>query len=108
VARKPSPFSRLQPADGEIDVVVHDEERLGLDLEEAGGRGDRLARLVHVRLRLEQRDAALADARLRDAAVELRLPGAAVPPRQLVDDHPAGVVPVALVPAARVPEARDE
>ena len=33
---------------------------------------------------------------------------AVVPPRELVDDHPADVVPVALVTRAGVAEARDE
>ena len=31
-----------------------------------------------------------------------------MPPRELVDDHPAGVVPVPGVLAARVPQADDE
>ena len=35
-------------------------------------------------------------------------PRAGVPPRELVDDHPADVVPVPRVLAARVPQADDE
>ena len=48
------------------------------------------------------------DAHLREPAVELRAPLPVVPPRELVDDEPADVVPVARVLAAGVAEPRDE
>ena len=48
------------------------------------------------------------DAHLGELPRELRAEGGAVPARELVDDHPADVVPVALVLAARVSEAHDE
>jgi hypothetical protein len=48
------------------------------------------------------------DPDLGELAVELRAPGTAVPPRQLVDDQPADVVPVARVLAARVAKPCDE
>ena len=48
------------------------------------------------------------DADLGQPAVELRPPLAVVPPRELVDDEPADVVPVARVLAPGVAEAGDE
>ena len=45
---------------------------------------------------------------LGQLAGELRAPGAAVAPRELVDDHPAGVVAVACVLAAGIAETDDE
>jgi len=65
VAGEASPGPRLQPAGLEVDVVVDDEHLLGLDLEEAHRRADRAAGVVHVRLRLEQREAQVAEADLR-------------------------------------------
>ena len=65
VAGEPSPGPRLHPARLEVDVVVDDEHLLGLDLEEAHRRADRAAGVVHVRLRLQQREAQVAEADLR-------------------------------------------
>ena len=53
VARQSSPGARLQAAGLEVDVVVDDEHVLGVDLEEAHGRADLAAGLVHVGLRLQ-------------------------------------------------------
>ena len=47
---RPPPQPRLQAPQLEIDLVVHDEQRLRLDLEEPRGGRDRAAGLVHVRL----------------------------------------------------------
>src|SRR5207253_4292928 len=63
---------------------------------------------VHERLGLQQRDAVAVEADLREPAGELALPGCAVPTRELLDDHPADVVPVAGVFATRIAEADDE
>ena len=48
------------------------------------------------------------DADLGEPAVELRAPGAVVAAGELVDDHPADVVPVARVLPPRVAETGDE
>src|SRR4051812_37479218 len=103
VAGEAAVAARLQPPSVEIDLVVDDEDRVRLDLVEARGGADRPPGVVHVRLRLQQPDAMAVDADLRDAAGELPLPGAAVPPRELVHDHPTDVVPVAGVLATRIP-----
>jgi hypothetical protein len=101
--------TRLQPTYVEVDVVVHDEQLLRQNLEEAGRSGDRSSRLVHVGLGLDQRDAALADACLSEASAELRAKaGLTVSRRKLVHDHPTDVVTVAFVFAPRIPEAGDE
>src|SRR5205085_7550319 len=47
VTRKTAAEADLEPAHREVDVVVDDEERAGIDLEEARGRPDRPTRLVH-------------------------------------------------------------
>ena len=108
VAGKTAASPRLQAAGLQVDVVVDDQQRLGLDLEEAHGRRDGTARLVHVRLRLEQRETEIAETRLRQHPRELRAPRAALPPRELVEDEPAQVVARALVLATRVAETRDQ
>ena len=48
------------------------------------------------------------EAHLRELAVELALPRRAVTARELVDDHPADVVPVPGVFAPGIAEADDE
>ena len=100
--------ARLEPAEIEVALVVDDEDRVRLDLEEARCRRDRAARLVHVRLRLEQRDAMAVEPDLCQAAVELRAPRPAVPARELVHHHPAGVVARLRVVAAGIAEPDDE
>ncbi len=87
---------------------MDDEHCVGLELEELHRGLDRTARVVHERLRLQQRDLVPVDPHLREPAVELRAPGAVVAPRELVDDEPADVVPVSRVLAAGVAEPRDE
>ena len=81
---------------------------VGLELEEPHRVAHRAARVVHVRLGLQQRDLVAVDADLGELAVELAAPRAVVPAGELVDDHPADVVPVARVLATGVAEARDE
>src|SRR5215216_138117 len=89
VPGEPAAAARLQAARLEVDLVVDDENRVGLKLVEASGGADRPARFVHERLRLEQADTVFVHADLGDPAGELALPRAAVPPGELVDDHPA-------------------
>jgi hypothetical protein len=108
VPRKTATRACLQAAELEIDVVVHDEHIRRLDLIEARCCGDRASRVVHVRLRLEERQPVILDPNIRDAAVELGSKGRRVPSPELVDDHPADVVPVTLVARARVAEPCDE
>src|SRR5919109_5098063 len=102
VAGESAAEPRLEASGLEIDVVVHDEQVAGIDLEEAPRRGDRPARLIHVRLRLQERDAQIVEPRLGQLARELPSEGPAVAPRQLVDDEPADVVARALLVAAGV------
>ena len=77
-------------------------------LKKRAAAAERAAGEVHVRLRLQQRELQAVDADLGEPAGELRLERAVVPPRELVDDHPADVVPVARMFAARVAETDDE
>src|SRR5581483_8144246 len=108
VAGEPAAATRLEATKGEIAVVVHDEHRVGLELEEPHRRGNRATGVVHEGLRLQERDLVAVDPDVRKPAVELRLPRAAVPPRELVDDHVADVVTVARVLAAGIAETSDE
>ena len=82
--------------------------RRAATLKKRDGRLDRAPGLVHVRLRLQQRELGVLDADLGEPAAELPLERALVPARQLVDDHPADVVPVRRMLAAGVAEACDE
>src|SRR4029078_3639992 len=86
---------RLKASCLEIDVVVHDEHVLARKLVEGGGSRDRGAGLFHVGLGLQQCELGLADTDVAEPPTELRLERATVPPRKLVDDHPAALVPAA-------------
>ena len=108
MAREAAAEPHLDPARVEVDVVVHDRDLLGRELEEPSGGGERAPGEVHVRLGLQERELQAADAHLGELTGELGAEGAVVAPRELVDDHPAGVVPVARVLAAGVAEADDE
>ncbi len=98
----------LQSSRLQIHLVVHDEDRVRLELEETHRRTDGPARLVHERLGLQQPDAMTVQSQLRELAGELPLPRRTVPARELLDDHPAHVVAVAGVLATGIPEADDE
>src|SRR5262249_26111995 len=91
----------------EVDVVVHDEERLGRKLVEAQRRPDRAPGVVHVRLRLEQAEPEAVRAHLCQGARELRAERSVATAGELVDREPADVVPRACIFAARVAEACD-
>src|SRR5438270_253111 len=106
--RKVSVFTKPSRANEDAFARAVDELVLGLDLEERRSGTDGTPGLVHIRLRLQQDELPAVDVDLGELPGELRAPRAAVPPRELVDDEIAGVVPVARVLAARVPQARDE
>src|SRR5205814_4649373 len=57
VARQATTAASLQASRLEIDLVVDDEDRVGLELEEAGCRTHGSTRLVHERLGFQQSDA---------------------------------------------------
>ena len=105
---RPPPSRACSRPSVEVALVVDDEQRVRLELEERDRGLHGAAGVVHVRLGLQQRDLVAVDADLREPAVELRAPGAVVAARELVDDQPADVVPVARVLAAGIAEARDE
>ena len=63
---------------------------------------------IHVELGLQQPESKVAVADLRELTGELASEAAVATTCELVDDHPADVVPVARVLAARVAEADDE
>ena len=107
--------AQLQPhvLPGEIELVVDDDDVLRLDLEERRRRLHAVAREVHERAGLQQRDrearAPHGDVALRPDAAELLLEvGHPVRTREMLDDHEADVVPVLLVLLARIAEPDDE
>src|SRR5439155_4664043 len=104
VAGEAAATAGLETSEVQVALVVHDEDRVRVDLEEARRSLHRAARVVHVRLGLEQRDLVSVDANFGELARELAAPRAAGAPRELVDDHPADVVPVSDVRAAGVAE----
>src|SRR5581483_190790 len=108
VAGEASAPPRLQTPLVEVDVVVNDEKHAGGGLEEASSRGDRAARLVHVRLGLEQPHLPPRQPDLRQLPGELAPEGARVPSRELVDDQPSCVVTRTLVLSPRIAEPGDE
>ena len=106
---RPPPRRAWSRPDVEIDLVVDDEQAVDRrPCRTRSRRLDRAARVVHVRVGLEQREAPAVEAHLGEPAAELALERAVVTARELVDDHPADVVPVTLVLAARVSEPDDE
>src|SRR5262249_26461255 len=90
------------------DLVVHGEDSVGLHLVEPRRRADRPARLVHVRLRLQQRDPVAVDADLRKLPGELSLPRRTVPAGAPFHRHPPATLPVPYVLATRVAEPDDK
>src|SRR6185369_2119523 len=92
----------------EIHLVVDREQILRLDLVELRrGRG-RPAGVVHERLRLQEREARAVEPDVGDLAGELRAPRPAVPPRELVSDHEADVVPRRRVLTPGIAEPDDQ
>src|SRR5207245_3080986 len=108
VAREASTAPRLQAPEVEVAFVVHDEDRVRLDLEVARSGLHGAPGVVHVGLRLQERDLVPVDANLGELPVELALPRAVVAARKLVDDQPADVVTVPCIFAAGVAETDDE
>src|SRR5918995_2798326 len=108
VPREPASRASLQPTEIQVDLVVDHEYALGRDLEEARSRRDRAPRLVHERLRLQERDAMSVEPRLAEPAAEFRLERRSSTARELVDDSPPDVVPIALVSRARIAQPDDQ
>jgi hypothetical protein len=81
---------------------------LGRNLEEAHGRSNRAARLVHVELGLQEPESKVSVSNLRQLTGEFAPERPAVTMCELVDDHPADVVAVLRVLAARVAETDDK
>ena len=98
----------LDAAAFEVDLVVDDEQALERSLEERDGRLNGAAGVVHVRIRLEERETSFGYANLGKMATELTLERPIVATREFIDDHEADVVAVALVAPTRVPEPDDE
>ena len=109
VAAVAAALREAQAAEGQVDVVVHDQQRPLTQAQVAQGGGHAAARIVHERRRDEQADRPVADRPGREAAAVAAL-GArvAVPPRELVDHQVAGVVTRGGVLAAGVAEADHE
>ena len=99
---------RLEPSRVEVDLVVDDQQIRGLRLEEPDGGTDGASGFVHVRLRLQERDARPVETMLRQLAGEPRAKARAVAAGELVAHHEADVVPRRGVLSPRIPEARDE
>ena len=108
VAGEPSSPAGLETTRIEVDVVVDDKQLLRRKLEEPQRRRDGAPRIVHVRLRLDQREPGTVQPRLRQLAGELSAPPGLGPPCQLFHHHPAHVVARALVLASGIPEPRDQ
>ena len=70
---KPSAEACLEPAELEVDLVVNDEQVLEGGLVERRRRLHRAARVVHVRVRLEEGRACVADPDLGDWPLNLLL-----------------------------------
>ena len=103
---EPAAQPHLEPARLEVDLVVHDCDRVERHLVEPRRGPERAPGEVHVGLRLQQPEPKVTEADLGELAGELRAERAVVPACELVDDHPAGVVTVAGVLAARIAETR--
>jgi len=87
---------------------VDDEQALERRLVVRSGRLNGAAGVVHVRIRLEERETSFGYANLGKMATELTLERPIVATREFIDDHEADVVAVALVAPTRVPEPDDE
>ena len=92
-----------QRAEGQIELVVHDDDALDGDLVEPGHRHHRAARLVHERPRLGQHHRHAGQPSLDDVRADPCAPAKRPPARvgEQVHDEEAGVVPGALRSAGR-------
>src|SRR5829696_3929519 len=111
VAREPAAEPQADLAERQVDLVVDHEHAIEVELVGAARRTDRAPGLVHVRLRLEHRDARTAGpgASLAQLAGELLARLRQVPARdQRVRDLEADVVRRRGVAAPGVPETDDQ
>src|SRR6185503_9046593 len=94
----------------QVELVVHDENLFGRDLEVLGEGAHGLAAAVHVAHRLHEPQRRVRDRHAADVGVvaALRLQAAIVAARQLVDEPETRVVARVLVLDARIAEADDQ
>jgi Mg2+-importing ATPase len=113
LARRPAAGLHAEAAGSQVDLVMEDDDRAGLDLVEARRLCHGPAALVHEGLGLHQQDLdrpggggdlALADRRLEFGSLGPERPA----PRDLVGGHEADIVAVALVSGARIAQAGDD
>ena len=96
-------------ARGEVQLVVNDDDRLQVELEEPHRVADAAAGIVHVGERHQQGDALALDRAVGDRALKARPERAdAVRIRDPLDRHEADVVAVARVFRAGIAEAGEE
>src|SRR5262245_37422068 len=103
--------TRLDPelGRGEVDLVVEHVDVALADLDVALRLAHRLAAVVHIGLRLQERHAVPADRAVADKPVEAPLPRPeAVPLGDAVERHEADVVAMARVARARIAETDKE
>ena len=100
---------QLQRAEGQVQLVVHDDDPARLDLEELGGTRDWAAGEVHERPRLHQHNATVGQAPFEHLGTALvRLELAADARGEFVRNHEAHVVPVARVARTGVAETDEQ
>src|SRR5882724_9866179 len=94
----------------EVELVVHHEQRLGLDLEERGGRAHAAPGGVHERLGLQQPKARSLQLGLRVQPIELgpKRRDAPTTNGKRVDHEKPSIVPSPGVTRPRIPEADDQ
>ena len=98
-----------QLAGGLGDVVAQDDDVVGRDLEEAGQRGDGVARKVHVGQGLEQHDLVAVHLALAPQALEFGFADRDAPfARQMVQRGKTGIVAGAVVLGLRVAQTGDQ
>ena len=98
-----------QLAGGLSDVVAQDDDVVGRNLEEAGQRGDGVARKVHVGQGLEQHDLVAVHLALAPQALEFGFADRDAPlARQMVQRGKTGIVAGAVVLGLRVAQTGDQ
>src|SRR5687767_9570750 len=94
VARRSPTVFHPDLFEGDVELVVHDDEAIGLGLVPPRELADRAPRVVHVCRWTCEHDSLAAERRLGDGAPTLvALQARARPTEQDIDDHRAHVVP---------------
>src|SRR5215213_2437000 len=109
MAGKAAADANLDLERGEVELVMEDGERLFVGLVEAERLLNRIATVVHERLRLHQQHLLAADTAFRDEASEFLLPR----PEAMhfgddVGSHHPDIVPVQRIFRARISEAHPD